>query len=271
MKIDYFGKFVDDDDPNACSEVSKDYSRLIEFLINRLNILLADQFFFRIPDTNIKPVEALNEYFNYNVEGFENFDVDYKPVDLEFGNKKIPVYVITPEDEKHKMITIGEPAELHYMLKDNKTLSECVNNNTGVISFGMKSGNGLFFTKNYIGNGKYIREEYVPGKMISADIFNADYILKCNKDEYNNKNITNSASPFKYPFFYQYNYFSKNVEVTKISNHKFRIDVTDCDTRPVYNEVVDGDSLYSTYYNYMVEKGYFKDNREKFKTKRLNK
>lgn len=41
--------------------------------------------------------------------------------------------------------------------------------------------------------------------------------------------------------------------------NEYRINVTDCDGRPKDSYLVHGESLYSAYHDFMIEKGYIKE------------
>lgn len=266
MKIDLWGKkFVSDDNHFAEYDVDDTYSKLIVVLVNKLNILKDGVCNFSRGNKwgSIDFIRALNEYLNYNVENFDDFTISARLVDIDCGDIKLPIYILKSLNEKcnHQMIVVGEPGEIHYLLKENETLLDAVNNNQGLISFSIKSGEELFLMKNYINSEYYIKEEYTPGFIIKSEVFNLKYIMKY--DDIINKKVCESSA-FKYPEFFNYKNLMGKICVYKNKNGRYEIDIRDCDGRPEKSEIRDGDSVYSVYYQYMVEKGYFI---EKGKTK----
>ena len=258
MKLNYWGKFVDDNDHFAEYDVDDSYTALIVTLINKFDILKGEicEFYPVNRWNKIKYISALNEYLNYNVENFNKFTITNKSVDIDCGDIKMPINILKSSDNncEHRMIVVGNPGEVHYLLKENKSLFDCVNNNQGLISFSIKSGEELTIKKNYINNREYIREEYNPGCRIKAEIFDLRYMLE--NDNIKDKKVCQSSA-FDYPEFFSYNNLYEKIFVTKQQDGKYEIDIRDCDGRPVKSEIREGDSLYSVYYQYMVEKGHY--------------
>ena len=56
-----------------------------------------------------------------------------------------------------------------------------------------------------------------------------------------------------------WHYLFEKIYVTDKGSGKYEIDIRDCDGRPQDIEIHEGDSLYSVYYNYMIQRGYFND------------
>ena len=258
MKLNCWGKFVDDNDHFAEYDVDDSYTTLIVTLINKFDILKGDicDFYPVNRWDKIKYIGALNEYLNYNVKNFNDFTIANKLVDIDCGDIKMPISILKSSDNncEHRMVVVGEPGEVHYLLKENRTLIDCINNNQGLISFSIKSGEELTIMKNYINNRDYIREEYNPGCRIRTEIFDLRYLVENYNAE--NKKVCQSSA-FDYPEFFNYSCLVEKIWVTKQEDGKYEIDIRDCDGRPVESEIREGDSLYSVYYQYMIEKGHY--------------
>ena len=260
MKLDYWGNFVDDYNPFAHYDVDDSYTKLIVTLINKFGILKGDicHFYFSNRWNKIDYIRALNEYLNYNVAYFDDFTIENKLIDIGCGDIKMPINILKSLDDncEHRMIVAGKPGEIHYLLKENRTLLDCANNNQGLISFSIKTGEALSIMKNYINNKFFIREQYYPGCRIEAELCELKYMMEY--EHFTNKKVCTSSA-FDYPECFSYNYLREKIFVTKQEDGKYLIDIRDCDDRPVKETIREGDSLYSVYYQYMVEKGYFED------------
>ena len=259
MKLDYWGKFVDDDHHFAEYELEGGCSKLIVTLINDMHILDNEicDWHYMGRFGKIKFINALNEYLKYNVKGFDDFTIEKKLIDIGNGDIKYPINIFESTDEscEYNMFVAGQPGELYYVLKNKMTLEEACNTNQGIVSFGMKTGEGLTFIKNYFNDEYYCREEYIPGSRLSVEVYMMEYVLKDSDTKIN----VCLPSAFDIPKGLRtYGYIEK-VYVSELENGKYEIDVRDVDGRPESRETREGDSLYSVYYQYMVDKGYFKE------------
>ena len=263
MKLTYYGKFVEDNHPFAEHEIEGGPSKLIITLVNVLDLFKGEvcEWSRWTKWGKVKYIKALNEYLNFNVDNFDDFTITDKLVDIGCGDIKMPVSIFKSLDDEseHCMVVVGKPGELHYLLKENKTLGDCVKDNQGLISFSMKSGEELMFMKNYINERDYVREQYYPDGKIKVEVFELQYYIK--NENVRNKSVCQSSA-FDYPECYAGRYLevTEKIFVHEIEPGKYEIDVRDCDGRPYPDgvETREGDSLYSVYYQYMVEKGYFK-------------
>ncbi len=259
MKLTYWGKFVEDNEPFAEHELDSRYPKLIVTLVNLLNVFKGDLCYLSRWTSfgKVDYIKAVNEYLNYNVDNFDDFTIKSKLVDIGCGDIKIPVNVLNSldNDSKHKIVVVGEPGEVHYLLKENMKLSDFLWEQ-GLVSFSMKTGEGVIFMKNYITEKDYIREEYTPDGGVKAKVAEIRWLLK----NFNaaNKNVC-SHSAFDYPECYSNYYVCETIHVNEKQDEKgvYEIDIRDDDGRPVSYETRKGDSLYSVYFQYMVEKGYF--------------
>lgn len=261
MKLSYWGKFVDDNNAFAEYEIEGGPSKLIVTLINELNLLKGEVCEkTRWSNWNkVDYIKALNEYFNFNVENFDDFTITNKLVDIGCGdNIKLPINILKSLDDKcdYRIVVVGEPGELHYLLKENMTLSDCIKYNQGLVSFSMKSGEELMLMKNYISEKDYIREEYTPVGGIATELYELRWLMKYNDSS--NKNVC-AHSAFDDPDCFNRYYLHQTIYVHKQEDGLYKIDTRDCDGRPVDCEIREGESLYSVYYQYMVDKGYFKE------------
>ena len=263
MKLNYWGKFVDDNNPFAEYDLNDECSKLIVTLVNYLNIFKGEvcEWTRWTYWKKVDYINALNEYFKYNVKDFDDFTINRELVDISCGDIKLPISILKSLDDKceHKMVVVGEPGELHYLLKENMKLSEFLNNNQGLVSFSMKTGERCMFIKNYINERDYIREIYYPDGGIETEVHELRWLIK-NNDSLN-KNVC-SHSAFAYPDCFNKGYLVKKIYVRKKEDDTYNIDIRDVDSRPIGNEIRNGDSVY---YQYMVEKGYFKNINEKNK------
>ena len=258
MKLAYWGKFVEDNTQYEEHELDGGCSKLIVTLINDLDLLDGELCYWSrwTRWRKVDYIKALNEYLRYNVEKFDDFTITYKLVNIGCGSIKLPVYILDSLDKesKHNMVVVGEPGELNYILKDNMTLEECMRDNQGLVSFSMKSGEELMFMKNYISEKDIIRESYFPDSRVAVELYELRWILD-DKDTIN-KTVCN-ASAFDDPeCLIRYNLCEK-IYVKETEKGVYEIDTRDSEGRPYKTDTRKGDSLYSVYYQYMVEKGYF--------------
>ena len=267
MKLSVYGEFVDDSNSLAYEDLEWGYSRLIIDLISNVRIMV-DKINITSPIERTKPVQELNEYLKYNVTGFADYDLMCQYIDTLYSNIKIPVYTFQDKDESNPYVlyVVGKPGELQYRLKRNMTLKESIEKNIGVMSFGMKTGESLHFIKNYFNEVQeedgihhyFFREEYIPGKHLITDVFDADWMVDWNGI----KNNRLSFSAFDFPDFCSYSFRVCRIYAHTLRPNKYNIEICDCDERPTGPEndcIVDGSSLYTAYYKFMVERGYFAD------------
>ena len=263
MKLDYWGRFVEDDHNFAVHKLNGECSKLIVTLINDYEMLDHEicEWHNNSGLNKIDFINILNEYLNFNVEKFDDFKIDSKTVDIGNGDIKVPIWIFDSTDEscQYNMYLVGQPGELNYVLKNPISLDEAYNNNQGMLSFSVRAGEGLMFMKNYATNEYFCREEYVPGSRLSTDVFDLKYFV--NNQHFSKYKICMSSA-FQYSMaISQLNIYgcTCKISIREIEEGKYEISIRDCDGRPKETDTREGESLYSTYYQYMVEKGYFKD------------
>lgn len=215
-----------------------------------------------------KVVNYLNEYFKYNVTGFNEYSLHYDNIEVK-DTSIIHSYCSfrdVDNNNPYVLIVFGIPGEIHYSFRYETTLKDCLNNNLSLISFGLKTGSDLYFMKNYISDMMFVREQYIPAKnLIVANLYDyRGYDHDPNKSfRYNylkkDTSMMNCDSAFAYPCFCSEAYNNGMIYVNKQEDGLYKIDTRDCDGRPVDCEIREGESLYSVYYQYMVDKGYFKE------------
>ena len=221
-----------------------------------------------------KVISLIDEYLNYNVEGFEKFNIFYQDELVRGTSINIPIYSFQDENEENPyvLVVIGEPGEVHYSFRHNLSLEDCLENNIRLISFGMKTGADLCFMKNYLTDSVFIREQYIPKQGIIAKLYDFhayDHDKAANLTDYQvriDNSMINSDSAFTYPCFCSERFNFGKIYVKQLADGKYKIDVRDCDGRPQDTFIREGSSLYSVYYDFMVENDYIKNNNE-LKTK----
>ncbi len=215
-----------------------------------------------------KIVDILNEYFKYNVKGFNEYSLLYE--NIEVRNTSIMHSYCSFRDlddnNPYVLIVFGIPGEIHYSFKYETTLEDCLNNNLNLISFGLKTGTDLCFMKNYISDKMFVREQYIPSKdLVVAKLYNYRSYDNDPNEAYrynylnNDTSMMNCDSAFAYPCFCSESYDSGMIYVTKEDDGKYEIDIRDCDGRPFEKYIREGDSVYSVYHQFMVSQGYFKE------------
>jgi len=202
-----------------------------------------------------QPVKDLNEYLNFNTDGFDEFTMEKKSIDLQSGDIKYPIYQYESSDElvPYTLFVSGQPGEIHYVFKDNIDLDFCVDHNIGVLSFGMKTGNNLTFRKNYVNEKGFFIEDYIPGKYVFTEVHDINLLSAF----HNGTNVVKPQSAFQSQDFFTTRFLSLLIFVSQKGPNLYEVDIRDCDGRPIQTVEYKGDSLYSAYYHFMVDMGYF--------------
>ncbi len=212
-----------------------------------------------------KADNIIKEYFDYNVSGFEKFYQNYDSKFVGYSAIRVPIQSFVDVDvlNPYTLVIVGDPGEVHYSFKRTTTIKECIDANYDLLSFGIKTGVGLCFMKNYLNTetGIFTREQYIPDQGIVVkqyDFHSHDHLTDEPYYLTKDSSMLNSDSAFKYPSFCSERYNCGKIYVNQIEEGKYLIDIRDVDGRPCENIVREGESLYSVYYDYMIEQGYFK-------------
>lgn len=193
------------------------------------------------------------EFFEYNIKGFRKFKAfneDYKIIGTDIV---VPIYTIedaTENPDPHIIVILNCFGELHYLFKNKTTLDECIEKNNNVVSFGMKTGESLYFVKHYINSEYTFHEEYRPGKTVITNI------RKRKEKTPNWEEYSLTSSPFLRGGFCPESDYIRIV-VTPTEENEFEVSIYDLVTGEVHQETYAGKSLYSAYYRFMIDNGYF--------------
>lgn len=191
-------------------------------------------------------------------------------------------------ENPYHIYTDGYPGEIHYVLKDSIRVEDAVNNDIGILCIhakpnGEKADGTLKIEKDSIENGLFIEETYRED-WFSGVIYATVYDIKKAIDRkyinpfdgtkvegalfnpYPIKREKEGIIGARKPWFVGKDdcIFSVTAYYHKTNNFKpgeYMVEYYDDLGR--HNETIYGDSLYSAYYNFMIEKGCFKDNSEK--------
>ena len=211
--------------------------------------------------------KKIEEYFDYNVSGFTRFYQTSDGKYAGYSDVRVPIESFDDEDiiNPYALVVFGNPGEVHYSFRKTTTIKDCIDNNYNLLSFGIKTGVGLCFMKNYLNTetGIFTREQYIPDQGIIAkqyDFHSHDHLTDEPYYLKQDSLMLNSDSAFKYPSFCSERYNCGKIYVNQIEDGKYVIDIRDCDGRPCETITREGESLYSVYYDYMIEMGYFKKN-----------
>lgn len=196
------------------------------------------------------------EYLGYNVKGFSNYDTFNEEYNIIGTDIVIPIYTVEDKSETpdpHIIVINNYCGELYYLFKNKTTLDECVEKGNNVISFGMKTGESLYFMKHSINSEYTFHEEYRPGKTVITNICKKNGAAS-NKEEY---------SLTKSPFIK--GGFCPEIDLIKIAveqknDGEYDVYFFDLVTNKMHQETYTGKSLYSVYYRYMIDNGYFNEN-----------
>ena len=255
----------------------------------------------------VKAFTYLDEYLKYNVPDLETFELSsvfyldgekYNEGE-RFLNTLSYYYFNTPcikvcrfesflERNPYQLYTDGYPGDLHYLLKKPITVQEAVDSNIGVLSFNANPAGGrgddLVIEKDMILDGLFIEEDYKAGwtgQVVNVTIHDLRGALERKEaswvDGDKAENHVIAPLPMKRKKYGTLD--SKRPWVLEEKDIIAGLTVyNDYDIPNVYNiyyrdkngtheEKVPGTSVYSVYYDFMVKKGYFKDELEKNKEK----
>ena len=247
--------------------------------------------------TAIMDINNLDEYLKYNIENLDTFDVMYsgyakkmieKPEDRYVNDSFLPITIIKSSMRDNPYVITIKPneygiSEITYMLKDYITLKDANDNNQGVIMMNIKTVNpndydGIEVDKISIENGVLYHENYKAspnGKVIRTSVYDLTYIL-----------TRHSKVGSLYSFFTKD--FMINPDIDFIDNipsfirkednridyiivyekhdvlGEYKVNYTNDNDRRV-ETAIEGETLYDAYTRYMIERGFFKDNKEKTK------
>ena len=241
---------------NTLIELSKD--------LNQPNRFYADQ--------ELEKLQArLDEYLVVNTNNLEEFSLDSINIRTGYGDVKIPYHFIKPIDENNPYIMwiTGNMSEINYALKDKIPLRRVIESDQGTVSFSIRIANSMSFRRR-IANSEYVLdEEYIvkdgddEKNIIRTDFGVVDYLPYFYTEEEYNKHMLEPQSTFKDSLFWSYRSAHGSIWARKLEDGTYKIQEFDVDGRPEKSEIRTGSSLYSAYNEYMIEKGYFKDNEQK--------
>ncbi len=202
----------------------------------------------------------MNEYLVLNAPGFEDFTLKEKILNTGVDNIKIPMYFFKPIDQNNPYVVwlSSDMNEINCTLNDAISVKDAIENEQGLISFSIRPGETLVFKKKYVTSQGLIKEEYYADNIIRTDIIAPEHLSYYYSDKDFEKNKVKPESAFKFSKYWSHMY--RRLWVHELGNNKYQVDITDCDGRPEDKVIIEGESLYSAYYNYMVQNGYFKAN-----------
>ena len=276
---------------------SEKLSFLVKKLVRDRIIRLEDCYWLK---TAIMNINNIDEFLKYNMENLHTFDVVYSGYVNKFTEKEesnniyesfTPVTIIKSHMKNNPYVLIIKPneydnSEITYRLKDYITLQDANDYNQGVIMMKIKTINpndydGIEVQKLSIENGILCHEDYKSspsGNIINTTLYDLNYILsRLSKvgSRYSfytrdymitpdikfldnlPKFITKEDNIINYIVAYE------NIDNPGVYNVEYRGEVNDRVER--INETMEGESFYDAYNNFMINKGFFKDNKEKTK------
>ena len=244
------------------------YSKLMDAIIKIADVMERPNRWYAVGEYE-QLISSFDEYLNYNVNGFENFNFGSKLIDTGFNKITVPAYFVESIDTENPYILwiIGNMGEINYTLKNAINMKEAILNNQGIISFSIRIGNSIIFKKKYANDEVLCKEEYVPDEIIRVDIFDSNQIINTTTDKVFENCKLEPQSSFKFSRYWEEILLLRRIFVRKIESNKYEVYTTDCDSRPESKEIIEGESLYSAYYDYMIQNGYFKLPYQKVKTK----
>lgn len=253
---------------------------------------LDEYFNYNIPDTDFY---ELKSKFYLNGEKYNTSD-DFKGTYSYYYYNTPQIKVCSFEsvygNTPYNMYTDGFPGEFHYVLKEPVKCKDLVDNDIGVLSIHANPCSGTYretlkIEKDYSRDGLFIEEDYTMGpreNVITAKVYDLKAALERERiNPFDGSKAEDTViAPLsmgrkreglidsKKPWFLRDDDLLFQITVRKplkeaSDSHKFKIDyriANDPEQVPfgVHTEEIEGESIYSAYYKYMVEKGFFKEN-----------
>ena len=201
------------------------------------------------------------EYLGYNVRGFKKIDLMSEVYNLIGTDIEIPIFTIVDISDNpspYIFVINNDAGELYYLFKNKTTLDKCVENNNNIISFGIKTGESLYFIKHYINDEYMFHEEYRPGKTVITNVSKKNTTVP-------NNELPLNTSPFLRGGFCPETEVAK-ICVKQIGDNEYEVCFLDLIGKKKKTDIYEGQSLYSAYYQYMIDNGYFNEDELEFVT-----
>ena len=207
-------------------------------------------------EQSIRQLRLLDEYLKCNLENTSDMVFN-----CQYRINNIPIYFFEHENEDpHALVVNGN--DINYSLRDTTNLKTAKDEDIGIVSFSVKTGERINAYKTYIHNGKlFVERYYTRDGIILVRAYDIDKVYNPEiKDLYEFK--PESA-------FNQIQWLTGcepefSISITEQFPNKMNVSVSKNNDEHE-TEIIEGDSLYSAYYDYMVEKGYFVNNSNKQK------
>ena len=215
-------------------------------------------------------LSIIEEYFRYNISSFGKYLCEYRTVPKVFKDmfSRMCIFHLGKSNRSYFLQANRDTQEIEYLLNDKvDSLFNMTNATTFDIEFGKEEG----FRKLMFNENGFFIEEYHPDKSVKVSIYDIDEVKKSAygyEEKYSLREIMNK--PTEQPIFCPDESLMLTITVEPVIDISkgictgYEIKELDSDDKQIKSTKEETEkSLYSTYYDYMVEKGYFYSGNQK--------
>ncbi len=206
-------------------------------------------------------IKYFDDYFKCNIPNIDDYGTSslvYLQSSVNHHPVRSHVFGRITEDSTYILYAAGFPGEMHVSLKKSLELREAFQKNQGIISIRVfppfEGRDKLVFNKNFVGNGICCREIFEVGNDSKSRVINTNF--------YDVNSIINGIDTSR--CIMKMMAWESAIEPGNYSIICMNEGIGIYPTGSHY-EVIEGDSLYSAYYNFMVRNGYFDEISQKRK------
>lgn len=204
--------------------------------------------------------DVIKEYLIYNMDAFNRFAYGIKD---DNGIKGCIFRFDYTADKPYDLWQNIDTGEIHYLLENNEFILETIEKKKRVSHFNMSTSDEWGFKKEVINPEYSIYESYYPGKKIETTIYSTQNLYNAIKEIKYDYLTSGSDSFVNYPMVCVKDNGERKIIVEETNSIKlekdYLITIKGSNDEIFLRKVVNGSSLYSVYYNLMIEYRFFKN------------
>lgn len=204
--------------------------------------------------------DVIKEYLLYNMDPFNRFAYGIKDNN---GIKGCIFRFDYNTDRPYALWQNIDTGEIHYLLEKNELILEAIEQKRRVSQFNLFTSDEWGFKKEVINPDYSFCESYYPGKKIETTIYSTHNLYNAIKEIKYDYLTSGSDSFVNYPMVCVKDVGERKITVEETNSIKlekdFLITIKGPNDEIFLRKVVNGSSLYSVYYNLMIENRFFKN------------